>query len=220
MSGSGGWGATSTTCMATYNKNRIFAIWRSTLYEVLESNYASFGSGYSTGSALVQLGSYMFTTTGSSQNGRLRRITINGSSATIEPWGSVGVYSLGLTTVVGGEYIIGTDNYWTLIGERGDGHTMKSGSCSAITTSPHGAIYAITGGGDIHWISAIDGSTHKVLTTGGRFKGARGIVWFEGYLYAIGTDGRFYRIDPQTGQATIRGSITNWDINGKMTVVH
>ena len=106
VSGSGGWGATSTTCMATYNKNRIFAIWSSTLYEVLESSYASFGSGgYSTGSALVQLGSYMFTTTGSSQNGRLRRITINGSSATIEPWGSVGVYSLGLTTVVGGEYI-------------------------------------------------------------------------------------------------------------------
>ena len=108
----------------------------------------------------------MFTTTGSSQSGQLRRITINESSATIEPWGSVGIYSLGLTTVVGDEYIIGSDKHWTLIGGKGDGHTMKPGSCTAITTSPHGAIYAITTNGDIHWINAIDGSTHKVLTTG------------------------------------------------------
>ena len=206
--------------MATYDGNRIFAIWNNNIYEVYETSWKNFGAGYSSGSALVQLGKYMFTTRGSSTCGRLYRISITGSTASIEKWGSTGIYTLGLTYVAGNQYIIGAQDRWTLIGGDGDGHTMKPGSCNAVTTAPDGAIYAITPEGEIHWIDATDGSVRKVVTNGDVFKGSRGIVWYEGYLYAIGKNGRFYRINTNTGEATIQGTSAGWEVAGKMSCIH
>ena len=206
--------------MARYGR-RLFAIHRNSLFEVYEHSWQRFGNGYSSGSALVQLGEYMYTTRGSNTCGRLYRITISKKRSTskIEPWGSTGIYSLGLTTVAGGKYIIGAQERWTLINENGDGHTMKPGSCTAATTAPDGAIYAITPAGEIHWINANNGSTQKVLTKGDLFKGSRGIVWWDYHLYAIGKNGRFYRINPNTGEATIRGTSKGWEVTGKMASI-
>ena len=205
--------------MATYDGNRIFAIWKNNIYEVFETSYTNYGAGYRSGSALVQLGDYMYTTIGSNTCGRLYRITITGTTSRVEAWGSTGIYSLALTTVSGGKYIIGTQGRWTLIGANGDGHTMQPGACTAATTAPTGAIYVITAEGEIHWIDANNGSTHKVVTKGDLFKGSRGIVWYEGSLYAIGKNTRFYRINPYTGEATIQGTSKNWQVSGKMASI-
>ena len=213
---SGNWAG--TTCMAIYGGNRIFAVHRNTIYEAFEKSWKGFGNGYRTASALVQLGRHMYTTRGSNKCGRLYRITITRTSSRLEPWGSTGIYSLGLTTVAGGGYIIGAQTHWTLIGANGDGYTMRKGSCTAITTASNGGIYAITRAGDIHWVNARNGRTERV-TKGGLFRGSRGITWFKGYLYAIGRNRRFYRIDVNTGKATIRGTSKNWEVAGKMASI-
>ena len=204
--------------MATYDGDRIFAIWRNILYEVYATDWKKVGTGYNTGSALVQLGGHMYTTIGSNTCGRLYRITVTGTPR-IEVWGSTGIYSLALTTVSGGNYIIGTQGRWTLIGANGDGHTMQPGTSTAATTAPDGAIYSITAEGEIHWINGSNGSTRQVITNGNLFKGARGIVWYKGYLYAIGKNTRFYRINPNTGEATIQGTSKNWQVSGKMAAI-
>ena len=100
---SGRWAG--TTSMATYDGDRIFAIWRNILYEVYATDWKKVGTGYNTGSALVQLGGHMYTTIGSNTCGRLYRITVTGTPR-IEVWGSTGIYSLALTTVSGGNYIM------------------------------------------------------------------------------------------------------------------
>ena len=98
-----------------------------------------------------------------------------------------------LETTVCGNYIIGTQGRWTPYWtHNGDGHTMQPGTSTAATTAPDGAIYSITAEGEIHWINGSNGSTRQVITNGNLFKGARGIVWYKGYLYAIGKNTRFY----------------------------
>ena len=208
-----------TRCMASYN-DRLFAVWKSGLYEVLEKGFKLFGAGYSRSSAMVQLGRYLYATIGKSKCGKLYRITVGEKTASMKRWGSVGIYSLGLAAVNGDDYLIGVDENWVLISTRGDGITLAPGSATAVTSSPDGYVYAIDSAGDVNIIDAGTGRVAVKLTNGGLFTGSRSLVWFQKSLYAIGKDRRFYKINIENGGASTVGTSQTWDVKGRMAAIN
>lgn len=214
----GNWRGTS--CIGSYNR-RLFAVWKTGLYEVHKNASVLFGAGYATASTLVQNGRYLYTTIGSSQCGRLYRIDIDIKSATKTRWGSIGIYPLGLTHIYNEEYLIGADENWTLISKKGDGVTLAPGNATAVTSSPNGLVYAINSAGDVDIIDASTGNVHTQLTTGELFTGSRSLVWFQNALYAIGKNRKFYKINIITGEVSIQGTTTDWDcVFGHMTAIN
>lgn len=210
-----------TKCLASYN-DRLFAVWRSGLYEIREKSFKLFGAGYARASAMVQRGEYLYTTIGSMKYrcARLYRITVESETASMKQWGSVGIYPLDLAVVMNSNgYLIGADENWVLVSTKGDGVTLAPGSATAVTSSPNGYVYAIDSVGDVNIIDASTGRVAMKLTSGGIFTGSRSLVWFRGSLYAIGKDQRFYKINIENGGTTILGTIKTWDVNGRMTAI-
>ena len=220
---SGEW--SETRCLASYN-NRLFAVWRSGLYEIHEKNFTllGHGAGYSRATAMVQKDRYLYATIGDIKDrcARLYRITVERNTTSMERWGSVGIYPLDLAAINGEsdyEYLIGADENWVLISAKGDGTTLAPGNATAVTSSPNRYVYAIDSVGDVNIIDAGTGRVAAKLSNGGIFTGSRSLVWFRGSLYGIGKDKRLYKINIENGGATILGTSKNWDINGRMTAI-
>lgn len=98
--------------------------------------------------------------------------------------------------------------YYSVNIKIGDGFRLTGRGKPSAAVYYNGLLYVINDMGDIDALNPVDGTFHSQISECALFEGSRGLAAYNGSLYAIGRNQKFYQINPNTKQVQIRGTGT------------